>query len=104
MRLVIFRTEEAGTNRSDMTSLLRGLVKRLPGLVGDHASAPPLPHRLSRDLEVPPSLGGEGYTRNTLFSPLLERQHVVRLDCRGLAAELLACPVIIIRKIRLVLG
>ena len=93
MRLVLFRTEEAGTNRSDMTSLLRGLVKRLPGLVGDHASAPPLPHRLSRDLEVPPSLGGEGYTRNTLFSPLLERQHVVRRNFNGPVLALLSLPV-----------
>src|SRR2546430_3000678 len=32
MRLVLFRTEEARTNWSDMTSLLRGLVKRLPSL------------------------------------------------------------------------
>ena len=94
MRLVLFRTEEAGTNRSDMTSLLRGLVKRLPSLVRrDHASAPTLPHRLSRDLELPPSLDAEGYTRNTLFSPLLERQHVVRRNFNGPVLALLSLPV-----------
>jgi hypothetical protein len=77
-----------------MTSLLRGLVKRLPSLVrGNHASAPTLRRRLSRDPELPQRLDAESYTRNTLFSPLLERQHVVRQNFNGPVLALLSLPV-----------